>query len=672
MGKPKGPCQHQQDAGVVPTTGSETQPLTDTQEKREIPRVAKWVNSRSPSKKLISYLFSSKEDRDIAQGKGPSGSGSDASGPVYPTCQICKEDHARRTKYRWKLILTLLIPNFMNSLDLTVIATAVPEIASSFNRINQLSWIVNAFTLTSTAFVPSYGQFSDVFGRHWVMQFAIFCVLIGSLICALAHSYGLFLFGRAVQGLGYAGIGTLTKIVLADKVSLKENSTNNTIFVLLNGISFGCGPIIGGYLTKVSWRWCFWINLPMAGFSHLAVFLILRSQLLGPQPQVTTDEHGNTITIERHGFLEKLSVIDYGGVALFLTGACLFILALLWGGGDYPWKSAAVIVTLALGVIILCCFFYYEYLMEPGNFMAKKFPNQTAMIPWNILKRRDIGVLGYLNFTTGMSLFSAFYFVSVYFTIVEGYPAWKAGVQLLYYTPGLGVGSYMAMFICNVYPKQTWLPLFFGSWIEPIGLGLLTYALRTRNVAMVNGFLALSGVGTGIRFMPGTLHAVGMEPKRIARVVSLMGFVLPLGGTLGLTMMGSVFNNKLSEGFANIGAGSAGLDGKDTGRSASSIDSIQSLPQPILGMVEDVAKNAVVWSYISILPLVAAGGIVACFLGNVQITSTNPEDMVEDENGHRKGEIVDEPYLFWLLKHRRRLGRKVDESRNIELKKEEA
>ncbi|KAK6343824.1 hypothetical protein TWF696_007483 [Orbilia brochopaga] len=649
--KSKAPCRHQRDSTAAETEveGEAPPAVVDTTPEKEIPRIAKWVDSRSYAKKAISHLFASKEDRDRAQGHA-------VNKPLVPECEICKEENSRRRRYRWRLILTLLIPNFMNSLDLTIIAAAVPIIASDFEHISQLSWIVNSFTLTSTAFVISYGQFSDVFGRHWVLQFSIFCVMIGSLICALAHSYGLFLFGRALQGLGYAGIGTLTKIILSDKVSLKENSTNNTIFAFLNGFSFSVGPVIGGYLTAVDWRWCFWINLPMSAIAHVAVFFFLRHELLGPQPQITTDEHGNTVSIERHTFLEKLSVIDYGGIVIFLTGACLFILGLLWGGADYPWASAAVLVPLIVGSVLICLFFYYEHLMEPGNFMAKIFPNQTPMLPWSILKKRDIGVLSYLNFSTGMALFSAFYFVSIYFTVVEGYAASRAGIQLLYYTPGLGVGVYMAMFICNVYPKQTWLPMFFGSWIEPIGLGLLTYALNVRNVAMVNGFLALSGVGTGIRLMPGTLHAVGIEPHRIARVVSLMSFVLPLGGTLGLTMMGSVFNNELAHGFSNIGAGSTGLDGKETGRSAQSIDAIHALPAPILAQVEEVAKKAVVWSYVSILPLVAAGGLIAFLLGNVQITGANLQED-EQEGDEKRGEVIDEPYLLWLLKHRRRLGR---------------
>lgn len=271
-----------------------------------------------------------------------------------------------------------------------------------------------------------------------MLQFALLSLLLGSLVCALAKEYSLFLFGRSVQGIGFAGIATLTKIILSDKVSLKENSTNNTIFVLLNGVSYGAGPAIGGFLTQVDWRWCFWINIPMCVFAQITVYFFMRKELLGPQPQTRIDNEGNKIIIERHSLLDKLSVIDYGGTAIFLIGSCLFILALLWGGADHPWASPQVLVPLILGSLLIATFFYYEHLMEPGNRLAKIFPNQDAMVPWSLLRQRDIGVLSFLNFSTGMALFSAFYFVSVYFTIVEGYPPWKAGIQLLYYTPGLG------------------------------------------------------------------------------------------------------------------------------------------------------------------------------------------------------------------------------------------
>lgn len=118
-------------------------------------------------------------------------------------------------------------------------------------KLTQFNWIVTAFTLTSTSSMLLYGQISDVFGRHSVIQASIGFVLIGSVLAAGAQVWAMLLIGRALQGLGFAGLGIVTKIILSDKVSLKENSANNTLFALLNGLSIGVGPVIGGYLTKV-------------------------------------------------------------------------------------------------------------------------------------------------------------------------------------------------------------------------------------------------------------------------------------------------------------------------------------------------------------------------------------------------------------------------------------
>jgi MFS family permease len=125
-------------------------------------------------------------------------------------------------------------------------------LTSSIDKLTQFNWIVTAFTLTSTSSMLLYGQIADVFGRHYVIQVSIFFVLIGSILGAGAQAWAMLLLGRALQGLGFAGLDIVTKTILSDKVSLKENSKNNTIFTLLNGLSFGVGPVIGGYLTKVN------------------------------------------------------------------------------------------------------------------------------------------------------------------------------------------------------------------------------------------------------------------------------------------------------------------------------------------------------------------------------------------------------------------------------------
>ena len=133
-------------------------------------------------------------------------------------------------------------------------------------------------------------------------------------------------------------------------------------------------------------------------------------------------------------------------MVFFFFGSGLVILAVTWGGATYPWVSSAVLVPLAIGSITFVSFFVYEYFMMPGKALSRILSSQEPMIPLSIFHNKDMGLLTYLSFSTGMAIFSVFYFVGIWFTIVQKYDSGKAGTQLLYYTPGLGVGSYLAMF----------------------------------------------------------------------------------------------------------------------------------------------------------------------------------------------------------------------------------
>lgn len=165
------------------------------------------------------------------------------------------------------------------------------------------------------------------------------------------------------------------------------------------------------------------------------IYFVLRSELLGPQPIPQLDE--STETGRRTTFKKRLRTIDVGGQILFLLGFGLMILGLSWAGATYSWKSPAVLVTLILGVLISVAFVFWEYLMAPGNALARRFPQQKAMIPWELVRTRDIGLLFYTSFAAGMAMYSVIYFCNIYFTMVKLWSADKAGLQLLYFTPGL-------------------------------------------------------------------------------------------------------------------------------------------------------------------------------------------------------------------------------------------
>ncbi|KAK2024339.1 major facilitator superfamily transporter [Colletotrichum zoysiae] len=547
--------------------------------------------------------------------------------PAAGPCPTCKSARRAQLTYRCRLFAGLLLPFVVQALDVTIVASALPWIAADFHETGQLNWIIAAFNLTSAAFIPLWGQMADIFGRHVSMQACLVLMLVGSALCTGAPltAFPVLLLGRAFQGLACAGLNILVRIVLADKVSLRENAKNWSFFSFLGGVlGWGLGPVVGGYITSgSSWRWCFGINLPIAFVSMLVIYFVLRSELLGPQPIPQLDE--TTDTGRRTKLVKRLQTIDVGGQVLFLFGFGLLILGLTWAGATYSWTSPAVLATLVLGVLTSVSFLAWEYHMAPGGALARRFPWQKAMIPWELVRNRDIGLLCYTSFATGMAMYSVLYFCNIYFTMVKLWPADQAGVQLLYFTPGLGVGVYASAAMCNSWPRKTFPPIFIGSVFEMTGVGLLAWALYTEHNPTIYGMMALTGVGTGLRVMPVQLHGIGYFPKKIAAVISLMAVAYPFGGTLGLTIMTTVFNNA-----SGIGNDSPLRD----------FGTLKSLPEAVQQRVTHEAKMGVVWAFVAITPFMVLCTVLASLLGNLYIGKA------DDGEGERTNVIYEGVYML--------------------------
>jgi len=562
------------------------------------------------------------------------------------------EEKRRRRIYRWKLIIALFPCQFLASVDITIVSTALTTISSHFSmfdpstclhpalltvnldQLQQFNWIVTAYTLCSTAFIPTYGQIADTYGRHAALQIAMVCMLIGSTLCAAAQTWGMLLLGRALQGVSAAGIANMVKIILADRVTLAEQSKNSTIFSMVTGIGVSVGPLIGGALSVKNWRYCFVISIPIAALAMVLIFVLLRKELIHGTHHVTGPE--------RKSFRSGLLTIDYGGTFLFIFGTGLIILGTSWGGSKYAWTSAQVLAPLVVGSILFVLFFVYEYLLEPGKPMGRVFPRQVAMIPWTLFQKKDAALLAIINAATGASLYSAIYFVGIYWTLAQDLNPQQAGYRLLYYVPGLGLGVYAAMFLCNIFPKQTFYPLFIGTTLEAAGFGVLVYATRQRSSTLVSVMLAVAGGGSGLRLMPCTLHAAGIWRDRIAAVMSMMDFALPFGGTLAIAIMSSVFYNKFASFLVSVNT--AGAFSATSHNSTQSLQGIDSLPLNVQHTIREDAAHAVMWSFASILPIMAISVAAASCLGNIWIAPQKLQD-----NQQSKGAVLYSSYLWALL-----------------------
>ena len=587
--------------------------------------------------------------------------------PQPQRCPQCKEEKSRARKCRWKLLLCLTPAFFVASLDLTIIATALPRIASHYDKFNQLNWIVTSFTLTSTAFIPVFGQLADTFGRHATLQAAVALLIIGSVLCAAAPDWAVLLLGRALQGVGTAGIQNVVMIVLADIVSLKEQAINTSIFQLLNGIGYGkllrgrshlismltsdspaVGPLIGGYLTNANWRYCFVLCAGVSVISSVCI-LLLRKDVKPGKVSVSHPAAGQS-RLQALG--SGLSTLDYGGIALFILGVGLIILGTAWGGSTYPWSSAAVLSSLIIGSLLFIFFLAYETLLSnPTSLLTRSLPHGTVpMIPSTLFLSKDVSLVSFISFSTGAALYSVFYFIGIYFTLVEAYAASHAGTQLLYYVPGIGIGVYAAIFICNAYPRQTFPPLLLGTIVETAGISALAYAVKARNATLVNVMMGVAGAGTGLRFMPSSLHLAGMFRDQLAPVFSILRFATPFGGTLALTIMGSVFQNQMSDYFGSsavratngTGSSNAGNGTVIDLHNQASLESINLLPLAQQDAIRAQCATATMWAFISIVPILGLSFLASLFLGNVWISKkkVGRSDGLGEKEEEGKGERV--------------------------------
>ncbi|XP_014550979.1 hypothetical protein COCVIDRAFT_42618 [Bipolaris victoriae FI3] len=544
------------------------------------------------------------------------------------------QDHENKIR-QWKLLLGLVLPNFLAAMDVTIVAPAIPPISSHFDKLSgNFNWIVAAYTLTFTTFIPMSGQLADIYGRHFALQFEMFWIMIGSVLCASAQIWVMLLVGRALQGLGAAGIMNLSRIILSDGTTLAENSSGISILSLIT-----VGPVIGGHLADAGWRYIFVLPIGVAVLAMVLIALLMRRELV--QGRATTQSS----TSHHKNYISGLAIIDWPGLTTFILGVGCIVLATQWGGTQYRWSSPAVILPLIIGTILCILFFTHEYLLAPNRAMSCLFPRQIPMIPSTLFRKRDTTLLMIINFSAGISMVCAFYFISYYWQLAEGYSPSQAGVQLLYYTPGLGMGVYSAALMCNVWPGQTFFPLFIGSVVEAVGLALLTYSVSIRYTTLVSVFLAVAGVGTGLRFMPVALHAAGVWSTRVPSMQSLLSFMLPLGETVGISMMGSVFSNKLSTFLAQI---ARRADGAALGGSGiPSLELLDSVPTVVKKEVRDAAAKAVMWALISVLPFMGLAVVAAVFMGNVWIGKAEKE--AKDGKKGQKAEKGKVMYGVYLL-----------------------
>jgi len=405
------------------------------------------------------------------------------------------------------IVLGVLLPTFMGSLDQTILATALPTIGRDFDDLHSVPWLITAYLLASTAIIPLYGKIADIHGRRFTLRIAIATYMAGSLACALAPNMLLLIFGRVLHGLGGGGLSSMGMIVLGDLVSPKERGRYYGYFAVTYTTAGGCGPLLGGLIAEhLHWSVIFWINIPM-GLAALAIATSLLRRL------------------PRH---ERPHRLDISGVALMVIASVAFMLALNLAGVRYAWTSPPILGLFALTLIV------------GALFVLRLLTASEPLIPISILKNRIVRCAIVANAFGWGSIIGLNVFLPMYLQGVMGLSASQAGLSLVVLMLALNTSAGLAGQVLGRVRHYKLLPMI-GLLLSTAAVG--TLAWQAESMTPLSFEFTLIAIGAGFGPLP-SLTAVAMQnvvPRhQLGISVGTMNFSRNLFATMLIAVFGAI------------------------------------------------------------------------------------------------------------------------------------
>ncbi|KAJ8096544.1 efflux pump [Lipomyces tetrasporus] len=457
------------------------------------------------------------------------------TGPAV--AKVGEYEHVFPTGFKLASILAgVTVSYYLLFLDLAIISTATPAITSEFDSLTDIGWYAGAYQLASAAFQPLSGKIYRYFHLKWSFLAFFFVFELGSALCGAAQSSSMFIVGRAIAGLGSSGLFTGSITTVANVLPLQRRPLIMGINMGIGQLGLACGPIIGGAFTSnVSWRWCFYINLPLGAVVATCLFF-------NDVPEAAVKPHWRNV------LGTAIKSLDLSGFALISPAAIMFLLALEYGGNQYAWDSSVVIGLLVGAAVTFVLFLAWEYRQGDG-----------AMIPFAMLRSRVIRAAAMTQFFSLGSTLVADFYLAIFFQAIHNDSPLMSGVHMLPTTLGLVLFTVVTGAMTQV--TGYYLPwVLAGSCLSTTGYGLMSTLSPTTSTARWIGYQVVYGVGSGTGTSGPYIAIQNLVPlEQIPTAMAIVIFTQNLGGATWVVVANAIFNNSLRKQLSQR-ASSFGLD----------------------------------------------------------------------------------------------------------------
>ncbi|KAI5463168.1 major facilitator superfamily domain-containing protein [Mariannaea sp. PMI_226] len=446
-------------------------------------------------------------------------------GPAFSA--EAEENYKPKTLGFWLIIFSTFVSMFIVALDRTIISTAIPAITNEFHSLGDIGWYGSAYMLTTAAFQLVFGRIYRFYDLRWTFMVCILIFEVGSALCGAAPSSTAFILGRAIAGLGSAGIFTGASMAIIPLVPLHKRPMFQSMFGMVFGVASICGPLIGGAFTgKVTWRWCFYMNLPIGAFAMVCLYLFMKS------PEMPKE----SIPVWKH-----ITRLDPLGTFFFIPAMVSFILALQWGGAEYPWSNWRIILLFVVFGLAGIAFCTVQVMMP-----------ETATIPLRIIRQRTMFAGFFVMFFMAGAMMVVVYYVPLWFQATKGVDPIKSGIYTIPLVTTLVVSGLMGAAFTQKIGYYT--PTMIASpCVMAIGEGLLSTFTPNTGHAHWIGYQFIVGYGLGLGMMTVGLAFQATLPKEdVSTGLAISFFGQQLGGAVFVSVGQAILNHILVDDLKGI------------------------------------------------------------------------------------------------------------------------